>query len=298
MAQNNIRFVEPFAFSDGQPFRIMPMGEFQRGERKIAIVKTDLEQMAANYATGKPRWKIPIYAGHPTDKQPDPPSVGYVQKLEVRDDGLYAYPEYNDDGKVMIDKGQYRYNSPGVLWSKNGSTYADEQGKQHDNIVDHIALTNRPFFGQNTALFSADPAIVEKFQLAGMDRVKHIANTMAGYIRSLSAVLTQLNNEQADELTGKDTDEDAGGAAPPPNEDGGDIPPTQQELEKQAKRPKVEATPGKPVDATNDGTYSATTAIVPDTFMDMKAATKHLQQAISLHQAHMDGKEPTDAASQ
>jgi len=156
-----IRWVEPFTYQAGKPFRVMPLGTFKRGDRTLTITQDDLQQMAANFEGGRPRWKVPVYFGHPTAEQPDPPKAGNVASVEVRDDGLYAVPEYTDKGKASVEDGEYQFVSPGVLWDKNGSAYVDEQGRQFDNVIEHVALTNRPFFGQHVALFS-EPGVVEK----------------------------------------------------------------------------------------------------------------------------------------
>ena len=155
-----IRWVEPFAYQAGKPFRVMPLGTFKRGERTLTITKDNLQQMAANFENGRPRWKVPVYFGHPTAEQPDPPKAGNIASVEVRDDGLYAVPEYTDKGKASVEGGEYQFVSPGVLWDKNGSAYVDEQGRQFDNVIEHVALTNRPFFGQHVALFS-EPGVIE-----------------------------------------------------------------------------------------------------------------------------------------
>ena len=115
MSDQNFRFVEPFDYKPGQPFRVMPLGEFKRGNRTLTITKDDLAQMAANYDGGKPRWKIPLYFGHPTDANPDPPKGGNVKRLVVKDDGLYAEPEYTPEGERAIADGAYQFVSPGVL---------------------------------------------------------------------------------------------------------------------------------------------------------------------------------------
>jgi len=151
-----VRWIEPFQYNPGAPFRVMPVGTFKRGERTLEITPERIREMAANYEAGRPRWNIPIYFGHPTEEKPDPPKAGNVKRLFVRDDGLYAEPEFTPEGEKAIADGAYQYESPGVLWKLNGSAYTDEHGKEHDNIIDHVALTNRPFFGQNVALFSAD----------------------------------------------------------------------------------------------------------------------------------------------
>ncbi len=150
-----IQWIDPFQYTSGQPFRVFPIGTFKRGDRTIDLTPERLQEMKANYDAQRPRWKIPIYAGHPTETNPDPPKFGNVASLELRSDGLYAVPEYTDDGQKLINSQAYQYISPGVLWGIGGSKYVDEQGVEYDNTLDHISLTNRPFFGSKTAMFSS-----------------------------------------------------------------------------------------------------------------------------------------------
>ena len=152
-----IRWVEPFQYTAGKAFRVMPLGTFKRGERTLEVTRERALEMANNYAAGRPRWTIPIYLGHPTPEQPDPPKAGNIKRMFVQDDGLYAEPEYAPDGEKAVGDGAYQYVSPGVLWKLNGSAYTDDQGKEFDNVIDHVAFTNRPFFGNNVALFSSEP---------------------------------------------------------------------------------------------------------------------------------------------
>ncbi len=158
MDEPQLRWVEPFAYKSGQPFRVMPLGTYKRGGRTLELTEARLKQMATNYDTGKPRWKIPLYFGHPTGENPDPPKVGNVKRLFMDKDGLYAEPEWTPDGEGAVADGKYQFVSPGVLWSLSpGSEYVDDQGQKHDNVIDHVALTNKPFFGANVALFSEVP---------------------------------------------------------------------------------------------------------------------------------------------
>jgi len=189
-----LRWIEPFAYQAGQPFRVMPLGTFKRGERTLTITKDDLAQMAANFESGRPRWKVPLYFGHPTVEQPDPPKIGNVQKLEVRDDGLYAVPEYTGKGKASVEAGEYQFVSPGVLWNKNGSAYVDEQGRQFDNVIEHVALTNRPFFGQHVALFS-EPGVLEHMAEHEDEGESH-EGRMARMKRMLRQMLSMMGGEE------------------------------------------------------------------------------------------------------
>lgn len=156
-----LRWVETFAYQAGKPIRLMPTGTFRRGARTFTISRADLEQMAANYDSGRPRWKVPLYFGHPTKENMDPPKAGNIARVYVADDdkgrpALFGVPEYTTDALQAVEGGAYQYVSPGVLWSKNGSAYADEGGRSWDNVLEHVAFTNRPFFGEHTAVFSAD----------------------------------------------------------------------------------------------------------------------------------------------
>ncbi len=150
-----VRWVEPFAYTEGAPLPVMPIGQFKRGGRTLDISPADLAEMAANYQAGRPRWDIPIYAGHPVDGQPEPGRLGIATRMYVQDGMLLADVEWTPEGEQVASSGQYGYTSPGVIWSKNGARYDDGKGGKFDNVVEHIALTNMPFFGQHTALFSA-----------------------------------------------------------------------------------------------------------------------------------------------
>jgi len=186
-----IEYIERFEYQAGKPFRVMPIGTFKRGERTLEITPQRLQEMAANYANNKPRWKIPLYFGHPTSEQPDPPKVGNVKQLFVKEDGLYAEPEWTSDGEKTVKDGGYQFVSPGVLWSLNGSAYTDEQGQSHDNVIDHVALTNKPFFGANTALFSAD---AEVQQMADTNPVMN-----KGMLQNVIDMLRKLLGEEQQE---------------------------------------------------------------------------------------------------
>jgi len=185
-SMSNLAWIDPFKYVAGAPFRVFPVGEFKRGERTLDLTKERLAEMKSNYEAGRPRWKAPIYARHPTDAQPDPPKLGNVSSLELKDDGLYAIPEYNDNGTKLIGDESYQYVSPGVLWQLAGAKYADEQGNEFDNVLDHVALTNHPFFGNQTAIFSSDESLVKEGNLI-IDILNEVKSNIAGLFRDLKA---------------------------------------------------------------------------------------------------------------
>ncbi len=158
-AMNSILWVDPFAYQPGSPFRIFPIGSFKREDRTIELTSDKLKRIKDNYEQMRPRWHIPIYPGHPTEAQPDPPKIGNIASLDVREDGLYAMPEFTEEGKRLVESGAYEYCSPGILWSG----YRDEDGKEYDTeVMDHLALSNKPFFGSRTAIFSSDEALMKE----------------------------------------------------------------------------------------------------------------------------------------
>ena len=69
------------------------------------------------------------------------PAPGWVQKAEVRDDGLWLQVEWTPEGAEKLRMGSYRYFSPEIAktWThpKTGVTYQD--------VLMGGALTNRPF---------------------------------------------------------------------------------------------------------------------------------------------------------
>ena len=179
-AMNEITWVDPFQYTAGKPFRIFPIGTFKRGERTIDLTAERLGQMKSNYDAQRPRWKIPIYGGHPTETQPDPPKLGNIAILDLQSDGLYATPELTDEGVKLIESGAYQYCSPGILW--NG--YVDEQGNEFPNVLDHLALSNKPYFGSATAIFSSDETLMKDDGV--MTKLSELIDVFKGFIAKQS----------------------------------------------------------------------------------------------------------------
>ena len=70
-------------------------------------------------------------------------ALGYIEDLEVKYDGLYAYPKYTDKGQTIIRESQ------GLLWSSpeylNGDVYSRDGGEKiGDAMLLAITLTPRP----------------------------------------------------------------------------------------------------------------------------------------------------------
>lgn len=130
----------------GEPFRLFPFGSITRMGKRREITPELARQ-----------FKLPHY--HPPIKlgshQENTPAGGHIVALEVRDDGLYGVPEYNDEGAQALTKGSYRYHSPEILW----------QGALEDAITGEMipgplilgdALLHSPALGEAAALYTVE----------------------------------------------------------------------------------------------------------------------------------------------
>lgn len=208
---------EPFAsvqdVLSGRPIKIMPIGTFYRGERKLDITAGDLQQIADNTKAGLPRFRIPINENHSGVGK-----VGTVSGVEYNETGaegpgLYATAyELTDEGKKLVEQKRFDAVSPEIIWTKNGGAkYQDPQtGRSIDNVLVGLALTDRPFFGHdNVALFSALPTKEHDDMAEVIDPKPKRKN---GY-----TALKELMRQKFDEMLAMVTDNNGDGEADAPN---------------------------------------------------------------------------------
>ena len=159
---------EPFAkFEQGTPIRVLPEGIWYRGKRKLEVTKERLMEMVKNFASGLPRFRIPINLDHETNGG----KVGTIKDLQYlpngpQGSGLYATEyEFTEKGLEAIEENGYDAVSAEVVWTVGDSKgeYQDpETGNVFDNVLVGMALTPTPFFGHNqVALFCAEPVAAE-----------------------------------------------------------------------------------------------------------------------------------------
>ena len=166
---------EPFIkFEQGTPIRVLPEGVWYRGTRKLEVTKERLLEMAKNFASGLPRFRIPINLDHKEFGG----KVGTIKNLQYLPDGpkgsgLYATEyEFEDKGLEAIEEHGYDAVSAEVVWTiggNNGGKYQDpETGNMFDNVIVGMALTPKPFFGhKNVALFCVDQPTAAETPLGG-----------------------------------------------------------------------------------------------------------------------------------
>lgn len=130
----------------GEPFRLLPFGSLFKGGK--------LRQITPEFARRftLPSFMPPIKLGSHEDTAK---AGGHIVGLEVRDDGLYAIPEWNDSGTAAISEGAYRYQSPEVVWE--GGFEDSESGEVGEGpLIVGAALLHTPHLGHRAALYSVD----------------------------------------------------------------------------------------------------------------------------------------------
>ena len=167
-------FVTPIA---GQPYRLFAFGKIKRG-------KTERE-ITPEYAR---KFKLPHY--NPVIKlgshKETTPAAGHIKALEVREDGLYAVPEWVPAGESALKEGAYRYHSPEVIWD-GGLEDASTGQKTPGPIIVGDALLHNPALGEQTAFYTA----VEHAEINGKEQdnmsTADTVNVPAGFLDRLLA---------------------------------------------------------------------------------------------------------------
>ena len=133
----------------GQPYRLLPFGVIHRNGKQHNITPEYALQFKL------PHFKPAIKLGGHRDDQP---AGGFIRRLEVREDGLYAVPEHTDEGVQALAKGSFRYHSPEILW--DGFVEDAVTGEKIEGpIIMGDALLHNPALGESVALFSVDQFI-------------------------------------------------------------------------------------------------------------------------------------------
>jgi phage I-like protein len=133
----------------GDPFRLFPFGRIVK-DGKVREVTPELAKLFE-----LPHWRPAIKLGTHED---DAPAGGFIVGLEVREDGLYALPEWNDEGAAAMSRGAFRYHSPEVAWSGGFENPETGDVSNAPTIVGD-ALLHMPHLGEATALYSVEQVI-------------------------------------------------------------------------------------------------------------------------------------------
>ncbi len=146
MDRNEYVITEYVTVAPGEPFRLLPFGRLVKNGKAREITA----ELAGRFRL--PHFRPPIKMGSHRDETP---AGGHIVALEVREDGLYAVPEYTDEGAAALMRGSYRYHSPEIVWE--GGLEDPRTGvMQEGPLIIGDALLHTPHLGEAAALYSAD----------------------------------------------------------------------------------------------------------------------------------------------
>lgn len=132
------------AVKPGEPYRLLPFGTIVKNGKRHELTP----EYAAKFRL--PHFRPPVKLGSHDDTTP---AGGHIIGLEVREDGLYAIPELNDNGTAALSQGHYRYHSPEILWEGAFEDPTTGEAIQGPLIVGD-ALLHTPHLGERAALYS------------------------------------------------------------------------------------------------------------------------------------------------
>lgn len=131
----------------GAPYRLLPFGALVKNGRRREITPEVARQFQL------PHFKSPIKLGSHADVTP---AGGFIVGLEVRDDGLYAIPEYTEKGEKALADGDYRYHSPEIIWEGGGLEDPTTGAIIPGPLIVGDALLHTPHLGEAAALYSIE----------------------------------------------------------------------------------------------------------------------------------------------
>lgn len=146
--ENHFQLLDQFvATRIGEPYRYLPFGPIRRGGKERMITP----ELAAQFKL--PHFKPPIKLGSHDDNTA---AGGHIVGFEVRADGLYVIPEWNDSGESAVAKGEFRYHSPEIIWPGMGVEDATTGKIIEGPLIYGDALLHAPALGERAALYQTE----------------------------------------------------------------------------------------------------------------------------------------------
>lgn len=150
--QDSAYIIDEFvSLKPGEPFRLFPFEKFIKNGKIREITR----EIAAKFKL--PHFKPAIKLGSHDDPTP---AGGHLIGLEVREDGLYGLPEWNEEGIKAVQNGSYRYHSPEVIWEGGGFEDPLTGELIEGPLIVGDALLHMPHLGEATAFYTAEKQIV------------------------------------------------------------------------------------------------------------------------------------------
>jgi phage I-like protein len=196
----------PEGLTIGKPFKTLSLGQVSSrmsGDSIGKEIDVDLlEELVRVFNERKVHDPVIIDWQHATSpfqgKSPAPPesgiALGMILDLEVKEDGLYAIPAYNEEGLKVVEK------SGGILWSSpeyiHGEIFTRDGGdKVGDAQLLAITLTPRPAQSHN----KIDRVTLSESEEMMDDRVKELEAKLAAkdaLVKELEEKLKEMKDEQ------------------------------------------------------------------------------------------------------
>jgi len=149
----------------GEPVRILPIstdGEaFWRWGRELEITPEIAAALVANFekraSVGAHQTNLPLNIEH-VDTQG---KIGIYESVVLQEDGVYATFDLTEKGRKLLEDGDFDYLSPEIIFDMVDTHTGEDVGPYFVGC----AVTNYPFFGDATAMFSREAG--EHFEEAG-----------------------------------------------------------------------------------------------------------------------------------
>jgi hypothetical protein len=133
----------------GEPITILPSGKFYRWDEEFDVTDEVLAEFVENWEKraerGIRQTRLAVDVDH------DGKAVGWYESITATPDGLAATFSWNESGQRSLENGEYAYFSPTIWWQM--------RDRVTNEMIRHQiaggALTNYPYFGDATALYSA-----------------------------------------------------------------------------------------------------------------------------------------------
>lgn len=170
---------------------IIPIGEWNHDMYgPMSITTSDIREFMQNF-NQEVRKGVFITAGH--EGYQELPALGWMKKLEMRDNGLWADVEWNELGKDTLSDKQYKFFSPEFY-----RDYEDPQTHQiYRNVLTGGALTKSPYFKELEAVVFSDKIIKSNFNTTTMN----LADLLAKDITTLTDEEKAFIKTNKDQLT-------------------------------------------------------------------------------------------------
>jgi hypothetical protein len=242
----------PEGLTIGKPFKTLALGQVSSrmsGEAIGApISKELLEEMVRVYRERRDADPVIIDWQHATSPfqggTPAPPesgnALGMIVELELRQDGLYAIPAYNERGlKVVQDAGGVLWSSPEYL---HGEIFTRDGGeKVGDAQLLAVTLTPRPAQSHSKidrVTLSEQEQLMD-FENMSVDELKAALAAKDAMVKELEQKMKDLTEEAEASLAGEYESEEM---AEKPSEDDKPEEMTEKEDEEKAKKMSEPAT--------------------------------------------------------